>query len=50
MVFVAMHRFMEFQNGGDEFGHCRNPEARWPVLFHLHKEVYKPLAGNIIAQ
>lgn len=50
MVFAAMHRFMEFGNGGDELGRCRNPEARWPVLFHPHKEVYEPLAGDVVAQ
>jgi hypothetical protein len=50
MIFAAMHWFMEFQDSGDEFGRCRNPEARGPMLLHLREEIDKSLAGDIVAQ
>ena len=50
MIFPAMHRFVEFWNRGDEFSRFRNSEAGGPVLFHPHKKVDEPLAGDIVAQ
>ena len=50
MIFAAMHWFTEFQDSGDEFSRCRNPEARRPMLLHPCEEIDEPLAGNIVAQ
>jgi hypothetical protein len=49
VIFAAMHRFVEFRNGGDKFSGGRNPKVRRPMLFHPHEEVNEPLAGNIVA-
>lgn len=49
MAGHSMHRFMEFQNGRNEFDGLHRLDLIQPMLFHPLEQVDEPLTNDVIA-